>query len=184
MNIKNVIAGLALGVGLIGFGPTIATAEGPTPLRESQSCNSQIELPQNKEELTLNDVKRAVEIQLLRIGANERDVQVERTGEDFITAKITHRGRILRQLKVDAANAAIIERRNYGRAVGFDAPIMRVPAGEADEFMQRVRFSRQLRRHMLGDGKAWATWLGNEVRGFSCRDDYRFGGPEMKEPGT
>jgi len=91
---------------------------------------------------------------------------------------------LLRQIKVDAANAAIIERRNYGWAVGFEAPLVGVAETANDEFMQRVKYSRQLRRHMLGDGKAWANWLGNGAKSFSCRDDYRFGGPEMKEPGT
>ncbi|MBT3915565.1 MAG: hypothetical protein HOF23_04275 [Rhodospirillaceae bacterium] len=184
MNVKNIAAGLALSAGLIGFGANIATAEGLAPLPEAQSCGSQIQFPQNKEELTLADVKRAVEIQLQRIGAENRDVQVELSDEDIITANITHRGRLLRQIKVDAANAAIIERRNYGRPVGFDAPLVGVAGTANDEFMQRVKYTRQLRRHMLGDGKTWGDWLGNGAKGFSCRDDYRFGGPEMKEPGT
>ena len=41
-NIKNLAVGLALGVGIIGFGVTITVAEGLTPLPEGQSCNSQI----------------------------------------------------------------------------------------------------------------------------------------------
>ncbi len=184
MNIKNMAAGLVLGAGIIGFGVNFASAAGQTHTLEEPSCNSQIQLPQNKEELSLTDVKRAVEIHLLRIGAKNREVQVELNEDDIITANITHRGRLLRQIKVDAANAAIIERRNYGRPVGFDAPVVRTSAIENDDFIQRVNYTRQLRRHMLGDGKAWANWLGNGPNGFACRDDYRFGGPEMKEPSS
>ena len=91
---------------------------------------------------------------------------------------------MLRQIKVGAANAAIIERRNYGRPVGFDAPVVRTAATKDDEFVQRVRYTRQLRRPMLGDGKAWTDWLGNGAQGFACWDDYRFGCPIMKELGT
>ena len=42
INIKNLAVGLALGVGIIGFGVTITVAEGLIPLPEGQSCNSQI----------------------------------------------------------------------------------------------------------------------------------------------
>ena len=42
MNIENLAVGLAIGVGIIGFGATITVAEGLTPLLEGQSCNSQI----------------------------------------------------------------------------------------------------------------------------------------------
>ncbi len=134
--------------------------------------------------MTLADVKHAVKIHLLRIGVENREAQVALAGEDVNLVSISHRGRLLRQIKVDAANAVIIERRNYGRPVGFDAPVVRTAATKDDEFVQRVRYTRQLRRHMLGDGKDWADWLGNGAQGFACWDDYRFGCPIMKELGT
>ncbi|MDP7601257.1 MAG: hypothetical protein QF605_07710, partial [Rhodospirillales bacterium] len=109
--------------------------------------------------MTLAGVKHAVKIHLLRIGVKNREVQVALADKDVIVVSISHRGRLLCQIKVDAVNAAIIERRNYGRPVGFDAPVVRAAATKDDEFVQRVRYTRQLRRPMLGDGKAWTDWL-------------------------
>ena len=183
MNKKNtLVAFVLLMSGLVFSAGPVSAA----PLQSNQSCSSQIQLPQAKEELELGDVKQAIKVHLLRIGATGRDVNVRWLDEEVIVADIVHRGRLLRKIKVDASNAAIVDRKNYGRPVGFETPQYRRALIRPDLFTRKVRYTRQLRRHMLGDGKTWAKWIkdGPGVPGAFCFDDYRFGGPAMEEPGT
>lgn len=184
MTKNGLLAGIIVGLGIGGFIAPVAIAEIVSPLHSGNNCTSQIQLPQDKEDLSLNDVKHAVKSHLLRIGAEKHEVRVSWYDEEIITVNISHNGHVLRRLKVDAANAEIVERKNYRRAVGFEAPQVALKVAHDNQFVQKVRYSRQLRRHMLGDGKSWASWIGARKAGFSCLDDYRFGGPRMAEPGS
>ena len=99
-----------LGFGLLLIATQQVSAEITSPLHTGQYCTSQIQLPQDKEDLELNDVKQAVVSHLLRIGAVKHDVLVSWIGEDIIAADIIYFGKLRRQIKVDAGNATIIER--------------------------------------------------------------------------
>jgi len=185
MNTNKLVLGLFPGLFLglfLGFGVIFSSTE-PAYAAADGKCFSQIQLPQDKEELDLGDVEHAVNAHLLRLGVTGQTVKAHRLDDDIIVAEIRHRGNLLRQLKIDASNATIIERRNYGRPVGFEAPNYRRSLVRPDLFMSKVRYSRQLRRHMLGDGQEWAGWIGEQA-GIPCLDDYRFGGPAIEEPGN
>lgn len=103
---KNTIAiGLTLGLtwSLLTLGALPASAEKASPLHSGPNCLSQIQLPQDKEELGLSDVKHAVENHLLRIGAIGHDVWVSwfDEDEDVIAVEISFDGNLRRQIKVD-----------------------------------------------------------------------------------
>jgi hypothetical protein len=179
------LAGLSVGLSMLALGAMPVFAETPSPLHSGPNCTSLILLPQNKEEIGLSDVKRAIKIHLLRIGAEKHDVKVSWYDDDIIAAEISYRGNLRRHIKIDAANAQIIERIEFRKPVGFRAlPESQVKNASSSDhrFNPQVEYSRQLRRHMLGDGKAWATWVGKR-KGSSCLNDYRFGGPSMPDPG-
>jgi hypothetical protein len=173
-----------LGFGLLMSAIQPVSAEVTSPLHTGQHCTSQIQLPQDKEDLELNDVKQAVVSHLLRIGAVKHEVLVSWIDEDTIAADIIHFGKLRRQIKVDAANATIIERMDYRKPVGFKKATLRTSLALNNSIVKKARYARQLRRHMLGDGKAWAEWVNADAKGISCRDDYRFGGPIMPEPSS
>jgi hypothetical protein len=173
-----------LGFGLLLIATQQVSAEITSPLHTGQYCTSQIQLPQDKEDLELNDVKQAVVSHLLRIGAVKHDVLVSWIGEDIIAADIIYFGKLRRQIKVDAGNATIIERIDFRKPVGFEKTTPRAALTLDNSIVKQVRYTRQLRRHMLGDGKAWAKWVKAETKNKYCRNDYRFGGPIMPEPGS
>ncbi len=182
MNKKNLFAALTVGLGWLALSVQPTVAETISPLHVGPNCTSQIQLPQNKEELELGDVTRAIQNHLLRIGAKEHEVWVDWYADDVVEAEITLHGKLLRHIKVDVVNAEIIERMDYRKRVGFEKLNVAMAPAPESKFSQQMKYSRQLRRHMLGDGQTWAEWLGKNGRA-PCLNDYRFGGPEMREPG-
>jgi len=173
-----------LGIALLFFAVQPALAEITSPLHTERNCVSQIQLPQDKEDLELNDVKQAVVSHLLRIGAVKHDVLVSWIDEDTIAADVIHFGNLRRHIKIDAANATIIERMDYRKPVGFEKTTSRAALALDNSIVKQVRYARQLRRHMLGDGKPWGEWVNVGAKSINCLDDYRFGGPIMPEPGS
>ena len=169
------VIGLVVGLGMLAFSAVPAIAAQNSPLHSGPNCSSLIQLPQDKEELDLADVKRAVESHLLRIGADNHSVWLSWLDDEVIAVDISHLGNLRRHIKVDAVNAEIIERSDYRQPVGFENV-------SETQIPPQVTYARQLRRHMLGDGKAWASWVA-KGSGIACMDDYRFGGPSMPEPG-
>ena len=176
-------AGLcALAVLAVTSAPARADATVLSAPLAAVDCQSRIQFPEHKEELTGEDVRLAIEQHLLRIGATPLKVWTQWLGEEYILADIIAADdRLLRRLKVDAVEARIVSHRNFTRPVGFSGGPLRVAIDAGvDAVPARVAYRRNLRRHMLGDGKAWAAWLTPSHGAAGCQDDYRFGGPTLE----
>lgn len=163
----SVVVLTALGV-FSAFGPASAHAAAGV-------CSADIQLPQNKEELSRFDVEHALRQLFARAGQTPAKIESRRAGEDIIAASVyLTGGQLFWSVRVDADEARVISSRYHLANVGFGAPKTHVGgAGLSRE----ISDTKRLRRHMLGDGQPWGDWVA-AVKS-TCADDYRNGAPEM-----
>jgi len=137
-------------------------------------CVAEIAFPQGKDELSLSDVRRAVKNHLIKLDAPTQKFTVDWDTEDTISVRIvTPTGKVSRFFAVDAVTTQIVENISYRGAVGFsdqDNTRLAMATDESD-------YQKKLRRHMLGDGQSWGTFIGNARYG--CQDDYSPSVPEI-----
>ncbi len=97
-----------------------------------------------------------------------------KTGDEdgiVVVDLLSPKGNLMRRLEIDRANAEVVSNRAFRRSV------LTAAAGQSNQREMETDYQQRLRRHMLGDGKAWGAWIGEKG---GCADDYEFGAPEIK----
>lgn len=144
---------------------------------DASTCTARIAFPEGKDELSLQDVKSAISQHLTGLGAKSFKVAVAKTADDVIGADIINaNGALVRHLEVDAVTTQVISNVPYRAPLGLAA----MADGEKTaQLTGKADYQRRLRGHMLGDGKAWAPWIGAGGSAGTCYTDYGFGAPDI-----
>jgi len=160
---------------LIGLGVIAAFVPASAHAATAGVCSSDIQLPQNKEELSRFDVEHALRQLFARAGQTPAKIESRDAGEDIISAGVyLASGKLFWSVRIDSAEARVISSRYHLATVGFGAP--KNYSGGAG-LRREISDTMRLRRHMLGDGKPWGDWVAGIKS--TCADDYRNGVPEM-----
>ncbi len=170
---KQLMTVLAAFLAILAVTPVAEAQASPRTAGVDATCTAQIEFPDGKEELSLQDVRHAVTVHLQRIGLVQLRPTVRNGDEDGIVVVDLRspKGDLLRRLEIDRPNAEVVSNQAFRRSVLMAA------AGQSNQQEMETDYQQRLRRHMLGDGKAWGAWIGEKG---GCADDYEFGAPEIK----
>ena len=161
---------------------------GATGGKQFGAIPPRIELPQGKEELSLDDIRLAVENHLVGIGALDLKVgKIDKTPDGIAIVHIVNgQDDAVGEFGVDVATAQIFPQSQLqmllGQAATDNCPAPQ-SAGLAKEDHPANNYRAKLRAHMMGDGQAWAPWLTDAAVG-ACQNDYRDGGPDIPQRGA
>ena len=171
------LAKLVAGAALVTMTATLAWAELPTEpspapstaLTATHSCAVPIKFPQGKEELSLRDIRTAIYRYLIELGLEASTPDLRVTSDDTVVATIVGpSGGLSLMIEVDPATAQVIE---------FRARDTETREGLA----RQTAYNARLRRHVMGDGKPWGSWVGAKNARVLCGNDYRPEAPVIPE---
>lgn len=138
-------------------------------------CSADIQLPQNKEELSRFDVEHALRQLFARASQTPAKINSRQAGNDIIAANVyLPGGKLFWSVRIDTAEARVISSHYHLATVGFGAPKNYSGSTGLD---REISDTRRLRRHMLGDGQPWGDWVAGIKS--TCADDYHNGAPEI-----
>jgi hypothetical protein len=169
----SVIVITALGAILV-LAPASARAANPVHAAIGV-CSANIQLPQNKEELSRFDVEHALRQLFARSGQTLARIESRDSGEDIIAASVyLADGKRFWTVRIDSAEARVISSRYHLATVGFDAP---KKYSRGTGLRREISDTMRLRRHMLGDSQPWGEWIA-AIKS-TCANDYQNGVPEI-----
>ena len=177
------LAGLALlfaatAGGVKAASPNILLADASDRQAENHQCISQIQIPEGKEELSGAEIRRAIELHLIRVGVRSPKLGIIRSSAETVSIRIAVPGTGGKfELEVDTATGQIVDTREEIAATTDVDTASATPPILRDRVVSRDR----LRRHIMGDGQPWGDWVGRLDADLLCGDDYQRGGPQIPD---
>ena len=171
----SLVALTALNFILLFGAASVSAAETRTVHRLAAVCTTDIQFPQNKEELSRFDVEHALRQHFTRAGYPRARIESRHAGEDVIAASVYLKaGKLFWSVRVDAAEARIISSFYHLGPAGFGVS---ENASKGHGLKREISDTQRLRRHMMGDGQPWGDWVAGIKA--TCAGDYRNGAPEI-----
>ncbi|MEK9679051.1 MAG: hypothetical protein VW169_11750 [Rhodospirillaceae bacterium] len=99
--------------------PVAEAQASPRTASVDSTCTAQIESPDGKEELSIQDVRHAVTVHLQRIGLAQIRPAFKTGDEDGIVVidLLSPKGNLMRRLEIDRANAEVVSNQAFRRSV-------------------------------------------------------------------